>query len=80
MLVSNPSKLIFLSLTAIALFTQGDELRGSMSREDAATICVQALETVPSSSLVFEAVSDKQAERVEISDVIKGFVGAEAVS
>jgi hypothetical protein len=55
-------------------------LRGSISREDAATICVKALETVPSSSLVFEAISDKQAEPAEIADAIKGLVGAEAVS
>lgn len=55
-------------------------MTGSLSREDAAAICVQALEVVPSSALVFEAVSDKQAEPVEIGEAIQGLVGAEAVS
>lgn len=59
---------------------QGDILRGTISREDAAAICVQALETIPASALVFEAVSDKQTASVEIGEAIKGLVGEEVLS
>eukprot|EP00850_Spirogloea_muscicola_P021923 SM000268S09739 [mRNA] locus=s268:84021:87053:+ [translate_table: standard] len=39
---------------------QGDELRGSISREDAANLCVKALDFTPQQSLIFEAVNSDE--------------------
>eukprot|EP00850_Spirogloea_muscicola_P018194 SM000164S02256 [mRNA] locus=s164:161088:164099:+ [translate_table: standard] len=39
---------------------QGDELRGSISREDAANLCVKALDFTPQQSLIFEAVNSEE--------------------
>eukprot|EP00850_Spirogloea_muscicola_P012707 SM000083S22754 [mRNA] locus=s83:292754:295675:+ [translate_table: standard] len=39
---------------------QGDELRGSISREDAANLCVKALDFTPQQSFVFEAINSDE--------------------
>ncbi|XP_031105930.1 uncharacterized protein LOC116010589 isoform X2 [Ipomoea triloba] len=41
-------------------FEEGSAGRGSLSKEDAAFICVEALNTVPQTGLIFEVVNDKE--------------------
>lgn len=41
-------------------FEEGSAGRGSLSKEDAAFICVEALNTVPQTGLIFEVVNGKE--------------------
>lgn len=38
-------------------FTEGVAAKGRISKEDAATICVEALDTIPQTTLIFEVAN-----------------------
>lgn len=50
-------------------FAQGDTIRGSITREDAAEVCVRALESRPTEGLIFEVVNGESA----VSDWVATF-------
>ncbi|XP_074583964.1 uncharacterized protein LOC141839993 [Curcuma longa] len=58
-------------------FSKGDAAKGSLSKEDAAVICVEALESPPEEGLIFEVVNGEEKVtdwKVKFAALIEGTV------
>ncbi|XP_074580607.1 uncharacterized protein LOC141837018 [Curcuma longa] len=61
-------------------FSKGDAAKGSLSKEDAAVICVEALESPPEEGLIFEVVNGEEKVtdwKVKFAALIEGTVASQ---